>query len=464
MLHDSPRSLFGTSGIRGLVNESLTPEVALKAGLAFAAFLANQGTVVVGRDVRTQSQLIQNALTTGLLAGGVNVVDCGVTVTPALLHALKNYRYEGGVSVTGSHTPAQMTGILLFLGDTGEMDQSHEVRFEEIYRDNQPGRMPWNQLGKLAVLEVKENYFEALRKHLGLIQGYRIVADPGNGAAYDTLSSALESMGCEVITINEEPDGRFPSRSPYPQPSTLGQLSRAVVENGADLGIGTDSDGDRAIFVTSTGEALWGDITGALFAMHELDARNGGRVIVTINTSSLIQRVCKEHAGLVTVTRVGPPAMVEGIRKNSDAIFAIEESGKYIWPQVIMYGDAAFATGKLLQIMKSTQKSLNELRGDLPRFHLLKQNIPCPFELEPRAMELLMRSWKASGNEQVLAIDGLRVDYQDHSWFLVRPSGTEPVLRCYGEAPDLEKARLLLNIATGLANDSVVKLQRQKEP
>jgi phosphomannomutase/phosphoglucomutase len=245
-----------------------------------------------------------------------------------------------------------------------------------------------------------------------------------------------------------------------PQPSTLTQLSKAVKEEKADLGVGTDSDGDRAIFVAADGEVLWGDVTGALFARNELRTYGGGRVITTVNTSSLIQLVCEEQGGKVTVTKVGPPAMAEALRKHADAIFAIEESGKYIWPKILLYGDAALATGKLLQIMKNEQKTLEELQSELPKLHRLKYNVPCAEELKSRAMEAVRLLWKEEKDTEVLTIDGLRVTYTDFSWFLLRASGTEPMLRCYGEGRSIEDARRLLNIATELAHTAIKKASR----
>jgi phosphomannomutase/phosphoglucomutase len=456
-----PNKLFGTSGIRGTIDEFLTPEFAHKAGLAYATLLGNKGVVLVGRDVRFNSQLIQITLMSGLLAGGVEVIDCGVVPTPALLFALKKEGFTAAVSVTGSHNPPEMTGMLFFLSDSGELDQIAENEFERIFQLERWRGLSRRKAGSLRSLDITETYLNELQKQLGNVGGYRVVVDPGNGAAFQTLRVALQRQGCEVLTINGTPDGRFPARSPYPQPSTLSQLSKAVQEGKADLGVGTDSDGDRALFVTESGEVLWGDVTGALFARDELRRGGGGRIITTVNTSSLIQLLCQEYGGKVTVTRVGPPAMVEALRSHDDAIFAVEESGKYIWPKILLYGDAALAAGKLLQIMKRENKTLEELQCDLPRLHRLKGTVPCADELKSKALEAAQEMWKEEETDaKVLTIDGLRVSYPDFSWFLLRASGTEPVLRCYGEGRSIEDARRLLGVATGLAQRSIEKARQ----
>lgn len=453
-----PARLFGTSGIRGLVDKSLTPELAAKAGLTFATFLENKGTVLVGRDVRPQSQLIQNAVMSGLAAGGVDVLDCGVAPTPAVLFALKKNQLTAALTVTGSHTPASITGLLFFLGDTGEMDDRGEKRFEEIFTSERFCRLPWNEVGSVRTLDVLDDYPEQIQKLIGDLGSFCVVVDPGNGAAWATLGAALKWLGCDVITINDHPDGTFPSRSPYPQPSTLGQLSSAVKDAKADLGVGTDSDGDRALFVTELGQVLWGDITGALFTKNELKKRRGGgRIITTVNTSSLIQFLAQEYGGDVTVTKVGPPAIAGALREHRDTIFALEESGKYIWPEILLYGDAAIATGRLLQIMKLEQKSLEELQSELPKFHQLKFALPCPDELKWRALDIAMTMWKETKDVRISTVDGLKVTYSDSSWFLLRASGTEPALRCSAESRKSDEVKRLLDVATKLAQNAITK-------
>jgi phosphomannomutase/phosphoglucomutase len=454
----SPGRLFGTSGIRGQVDDSLSPEVAVRAGLSFAALLQNKGSVLVGRDVRSNSQLIESALVSGLLAGGIDVLDCGIVPTPALLFAIKKLHYSAGVMVSGSHTPAPTTGLLFFLADTGEMDERDELRFEDFFRSEQLKRMPWNEVGSLSSLGILETYFDELGKELGSIGEFRVVVDPGNGAAWRTLGTVLENAGCQVVTINGKPDGTFPGRSPYPQPSTLGQLASTVKDAKADLGVGTDSDGDRALFAKS-GDVLWGDTTCAIFVKDELRNHDGGHIITTINTSNVIRSLCQEHGGTLTVTKVGPPAMAEALRHERNALIATEESGKYIWPQVLMYGDAALAAGKLLQIMKREGKSLEELESELPRFHQFKSTIPCPDQLKSRVLEVAAGMWKDTKGVEVSTIDGIKVNYRNNSSFLLRASGTEPTLRCYAESLNLDEANKLREIVNALAHDALAKAE-----
>lgn len=458
----SPR-LFGTSGIRGRLDEFLTLEFAERVCLSFATLLDNQGTCLVGRDVRPESELLQKAVMSGLWAGGIAVLDCGIVPTPATLFALKKLQYKAAVMVTGSHVPTPTTGMLFFLDDTGEMDSRGEGRVEGVFRSEQWRRMPRNEAGSIGRLEILDIYQNEIRRELGSLGKYRVVVDPGNGATCATLGRILEDLGCEVLTINGLPDGTFPSRSPYPHPSTLGQLASTVKDAKADLGVGTDSDGDRALFVTEDGHVLWGDITGALFVKNELEIHGGGRIISTVNTSGLVQLLCQRYGGNLTVTRVGPPAIAEALRNHRDVIFATEESGKHIWPHAILYGDAALAAGKLLQIMKSEDKSLQELQSELPRFHQFKSTIPCPERLKSQAFRGVLDMWKPPKDVQISTIDGLKATYPDLSWFLVRPSGTEPIFRCQSEGQNLHEARRLFEMATELVRNAIAKAENNRK-
>jgi phosphomannomutase/phosphoglucomutase len=457
----SPR-LFGTSGIR-CENEDLTSEIAEKLGRTFAMYLDGRGTVLVGRDVRLHSKRIQTALIRGLLTGGVDVDDCGVAPTPALLFALKETHASAGVIVSGSHTPPEIAGILFFLGDTGEMDPTGEKEFETIYHSQPWRESPPENKGSVRSTEVLELYLREISMLLGNIGGYKVVVDPGNGATCATLARALDALGCSVTTINGEPNGRFPSRPPNPQPSTLTQLSSAVEEAQADLGVGTDSDGDRALFATPNGRVLWGDIAGALFAQNELQKLGGGTIITTVNTSNIVKLVCQERGGRLIVTKVGPPAIAQALRSNQRIIFATEESGKHIWPEIILYGDAALATGKLLQIMSARGLGLESLVETLPKFYQLKSTLECPDDLKAKVMKLVADEW--GGDEQVhtSTLDGLKAEYPDLTWFLVRASGTEPVVRCSAEGKSMDDARKLLTKATELARFAINKAKEGRQ-
>ena len=392
----------------------------------------------------------------GCLVGGLDVVDCGLTPTPALLVALREEKAQGGLMVSGSHTPPEIAGILFFEADTGETDPSGQRKFDNLYRAE-----PWIESsprkGSLRSMDVTDMYLGTLAREVSRIEGYKVVVDPGNGATCRTLPRALQAFGCTVTTINGEPNGKFPSRLPNPQPATLTELSKAVRESGSDIGVGTDSDGDRAIFATSDGHVLWGDLTGALFARDVLEGGGSDTIVATVNTSSMIKVICQEHQGRLIITKVGPPAIAEALRTVENIAFATEESGKHIWPQTILYGDAALSSGKLLEIIDKHGMSLAELTATLPTFYQLKSEIDCADSLKSRAMQSIIDTYKTEQNCTISTIDGLKSEYPDLSWFLIRASGTEPLLRCNAEGKTMEQTRELLSKANELAKTGLEK-------
>lgn len=452
--------LFGTSGIRGTANVEMTPEMATKLGATFASFLGNKGTVAVGRDVRLPAKLLHYAFIAGVLAGGVDFEDCGLAPTPAVLWAVKKRGLDGAAVVTGSHTPSEMIGFLFFMGDTAEFSVRESYRFEKIFF-NKPKVAAWNEVGKCSEVDVSDLYLRSVLEHVDIRKisssGFKVVIDPGNGASALICDKIFRAAGVEVIAINGEPDGMFPNRDPYPRPEVLSELVREVSEHEADIGSATDADGDRAIFVDDEGRALWGDISGCIFVRDVLRKHGGGVITAPVNTSKLIEWVCAAHNGKITYTKVGPPHIVSGL-KTVKALFGMEETGKNIWPDAILYGDWALATLKMLEIMAKEQKSLSELVKESPRFYMRKKAFHCPEKLKNAVVMNALEAWEKREEEaEVVTIDGAKIVYPDGSWVLLRPSGTEPVFRVYAESQVFTRVEELMKVGSDLIEDSLLR-------
>ncbi|MDG6938888.1 MAG: hypothetical protein JRN39_00565 [Nitrososphaerota archaeon] len=435
--------LFGTSGIRGLINRNLTPEFSSAMGLAYAALLGNEGLVVAGMDLRPQSRPVFDSAVSGLVAGGVDVLDAGAVPTPALLHLLRGSRAKGGLMVTGSHTLPPITGLLFFMGDAGESDQRMERSLERLHSSSGLRRSPFNRLGKRERADALAPYLEEMRRvDVGDVSGFRVAFDAGNGSMAGVAKEVLEPRGVKVTALNDVPDGSFPNRSPYPRRETLGRLSKTVRAGRMDFGVGTDGDGDRAIFCTAGGKVLWGDVTGALLADHELRGRRGS-VVAPVNSSRLIEHVCRKRGARLVTTRVGPPAIAAALRENPDAVFGFEETGKCIWPGFLLYGDSAYSTLKAMAMLRSAG-SMERLLEGLPALYMEKRMIRCP---EGEKGRVLKAASAAVGREfpdaSIVTLDGVKAEMGDGSWLLLRPSGTEPYFRCYAEAGSRGKAESL---------------------
>lgn len=441
--------LFGTSGIRGKAKIDITTELALKLGHTFASLLGNEGTVVVGRDVRLFAQDLSEALISGLLSRGLNVEDCGVAPTPAILWTLKKRKLNGAVVVTGSHTPKDMIGFLFFMKDTAELSYNESILFENLY-NNEIKRFSYNKNGKRIKIDISEIYLQSILEHVDINKisssNYKVVLDPGNGASTYFCSDIFNKAGVETVIINNEPNGLFPNRDPYPRPEVLNVLSRKVRELNANFGSASDGDGDRAIFVDDQGKVLWGDISGAIFAKNELIKSGGGAIVAPINSSQLIAWVCQNYCGQVFFTKIGPPAIVDKM-KEKNAIMGLEETGKNIWPDSIFYGDWVLSSLKMLEIMIKEKKSLSDLTKTFPNFYMKKEAFYCDKNMKKLVLTQILEEWKKRDEHaQLITIDGIRINYEDNSWIMFKPSGTEPIFRVYSEGTTQERVKELANM------------------
>ncbi|RLG62683.1 phosphoglucosamine mutase, partial [archaeon] len=238
------RRLFGTNGIRGVANRELTPELALRVGLAVGAYFGG-GRLIVGRDGRFGSLMVQRAVEAGLHSAGSTIYDVGVMPTPAIQYAVKHFGMDGGVIITASHNPPEYVGIKVVASNGVELPREEEVKVEEIFFEERFLRADWRGLGSTHRLSgVLDVYLEAVKSHVDVDairrRGFRVVVDPGNGVGALSTPRLLRELGCRVYAINSHIDGSFPGRPPEPRPEYLGGLSNAVRDVGADLGAAHD--------------------------------------------------------------------------------------------------------------------------------------------------------------------------------------------------------------------------------
>jgi len=447
------RKLFGTSGIRGVLGRNIFPTTAYEMGIVFARFLGNEPKIIVGCDVRIQSWVLYHQVILGLVQGGAKVSMAGITPTPALIHTQSELSYHGSVMVTGSHSIPSVTGLLFFLKDSGETDPDSQHELERLYpkallMKSSGGRIE----GKIDTLQI---YFKRIEKSSIKLDGMKLVFDSGNGSMAGVAGKLLKELGAKTILLNEIQDGNFPGRSPYPRKETLRDLRNKVVECGAEFGVATDGDGDRAIFATNDGQVLEGDVIGSLLADEELHFKNG-KIVAPINSSNLINYVCKLHNTQLITTNVGPPQIVQAIRNNPDVIFALEETGKYIWPDQLLYGDAIYSTLKLVSLLKRRGTSLRQEVSLLPKYYMEKKIVRCKEEEKQRVLNRALKiSKKLYPEGKFILQDGIKIIFDSDSWILLRPSGTEPFFRCYAESKSKEETARLVSEGMKILHESI---------
>src|SRR5256712_4437319 len=423
--------LFGTNGIRGVAGKEIGSSLAFRVGSALGTLFSKE-RVLIGRDGRLSSPMLLEGLAAGLLAQGNDVEDRGLITTPALEFMVKNTSSSAGVMITASHNPPEYNGFKVVDSDGIEIPRSKEEQMELlIHRDkwrasNPPGQWVIRE-GRIG------SYFEKVESQvLGRdgVGNLKIVVDTGNGVSVLTTPRLLRKLGARVIGVNDVIDGEFPGRNSEPRPENLGSLSKIVREEGADLGIAHDGDGDRAIFVDETGVVQPGDRTLALVEDELLRNHPGATIVTPINTSMVVSEIAKKRKGKLILTKVGSIEVSRTIVRVG-ALLGGEENGGIFYAPHHPVRDGTMAAGLVVNAVIRNGKSLSRLLDRLSKFHMVKEKIPCNEEAKDRAIHTLRTKLKGRISS---TLDGIRVDIEGRGWVLVRASGTEPLLRLYAEA------------------------------
>lgn len=429
--------LFGTFGVRGVSNLELSPRLAFELGLALASYLGG-GEVAVGYDNRTSSEMLEQACVAGLLAGGCGVLKLGLVPTPVLSFAIKHFGCEAGVMITASHNPPEYNGIKFWDSTGAGFRRSEEEQIERMISRRNWRRVPWHEVKGTKKVDALTPYLRALLSKVhGVKRELKVVVDCANAAGSVVTPGLLTSLGCKVVSLNCQLDGYFPGRPAEPSPENLRGLARAVKACGADLGIAHDGDADRTIAVDEKGQVLTGDRVFALVALHYLEEREKPKIVTTVATSSVLDEVARRLKGEVVRTRVGEPEILEYFRKHGGDLGG-EENGGVIFFDWVPCRDGILTAAELVGMLASSGLSMSELDATLPSYFQIKEKVRCPEELKPRVLKALEERFS---RYELDLTDGVRATFEDGSWLLVRPSGTEPIFRCFVEARDLKRAR-----------------------
>jgi len=441
----SERKLFGTNGIRGLVNVELTPEMAIKVGCAIGTFFGRKN-LLLGYDARTSGPMLAKAVISGLTATGCHVFFAGMAPTPALQYAVKNHKMDGGVIITASHNPPEYNGIKVIWSDGIETSHEQEVEIENIYFDNKIVFAEWDKLGALQELPgINDEYVQAIKNHVDpqkiAQKHFHVVVDAANSVGGLTAPPLLRELGCKVTTINANIDGTFPGRLPEPRPESLTDLSSTVKAIGADLGVAFDGDADRSIFVDENGVIYWGDKTFAVIIKQFLIKNPGAKIITPVSSSTLIKDTVEAYKGELIWTKVGSVTVSQKMKELNAKLGGEENGGVFYGPHQAVR-DGAMTTALILNIMAETGEKLSKLVAEQPQYFIEKGKIDCPDE---KKEILLQKLYEQVKSENISTIDGVKIWFSDNSAILIRPSGTEPVFRLYAEAKNQEKALKLVD-------------------
>ncbi|HKV70000.1 MAG TPA: phosphoglucosamine mutase [Gemmatimonadales bacterium] len=451
--------MVGVSGIRGIVGTDLTPENVARYAAAFGVWAKN-GTgeagrgkrvrVVVGRDARTSGPMLQAAAVAGLQSVGVDIVDIGLTTTPTIQLAVEHHHARGGIILTASHNPIEWNALKFVGADGIFLDTVDGARVRDLAAGDSLPRADWSGIGQVLeddtsitrhldlILNLKAIDVRAIRK-----RRFRVALDCVRGAGGAIMPELFERLGCRVVAINLETDGRFP-RPPEPIPANLTALGKLVRSKKADLGVAVDPDVDRLALVDERGRAIGEDYTLA-FAVRALlgkwkgPKRKLGPVVVNLSTSLVVDDAARDGGVDILRAPVGEAHVARMILGSRSPIGG-EGNGGVMYPALHAGRDAPLAAAMVLALLARVQRPVSEIVAAHPRYVIVKGKVPRGAALD-RVYQALRSRFPDAG---VNTDDGLRLAWSDR-WLHVRPSNTEPIIRLIAEAPTGADAELLVD-------------------
>ncbi|NHZ69998.1 MAG: phosphomannomutase/phosphoglucomutase, partial [Thermotogales bacterium] len=447
--------IFRAYDIRGIVGETLSVDLAYDIGRAIGseAYYRGEQTVVVGRDGRLSGPDMTAALIRGLKATGRDVKDIGQVPTPVLYFAAQYLGANSGVMVTGSHNPKDYNGFKIVLG--GETLANEAI--DSLRQRIESGDMLTGE-GSVEEVDVLPDYIERVKSDVQVVRPIRVVVDCGNGVAGEAAPKLLQALGCEVVELFCEIDGNFPNHHPDPGKTENAALIQAVQEQGAELGIAFDGDGDRIGVISSQGEIIWPDRLLMLLAIDVLSRNPGAQIIYDVKSSRHVAEVVAEHGGEPLMWATGH-SLIKAKMKETGALLAGEMSGHIFFKERWFgFDDALYSAARLLEILANQQGSSSDLFATLPdSMNTPELNVPMA-EGEPKLFMEKLLNGAHFENARIATVDGLRVEFEK-GWGLVRASNTTPSLVLRFEADDElalstiqdEFRRVMLQVDPGLS-------------
>ena len=444
--------MLSVSGMRGLVGQSLTPEIVARYAAAVGTWLRTTGTddtpdaptVILGRDSRPSGEMVEQAAVSGLVATGCRVIRLGIATTPGVAVMVRHLRAQAGIVLTASHNPIQWNGVMVLRHDGVAPPPEQAQQIIDRFHNG-----PIQYVGVEDMIPTQHNdqtprvHAEAILPHID-VEAVRkaplkVVVDSVHGAGGPETLYLLHHLGVELVHLYAEPTGLFP-HTPEPTRENLVGLSDDVVKHGAAIGFAQDPDADRLAIVDEKGRYIGEEYTLALAAAHVMG--KGDVAAANLSTSRMVDDVAAKVGGTVVRTPVGEANVAAAIQ-DQNAVIGGEGNGGVIWPKVIHVRDSLVGIALLLEMLAKRGEPLSSLVDEMPAYAIVKDKIP----VDPAVVERLGKRMRtAFQGQRIDEQDGVRVDVDD-AWVHVRPSNTEPILRLIAEAPDQARARELIEQA-----------------
>ena len=437
--------MVSVAGIRGIVGDTLTPDIVAKYAAAFGTWLGG-GLVMLGTDSRPSRDMVKHAAIAGLTAVGCDVQDLGIATTPTIqLWTEKTADAKGGVALTASHNPVEWNALKLFDSEGMFLDTNQGKEIQAIFQRNQYSWVTWQRLGSVHSVD------DPLKLHIDAVLGrsliqlpkirerqFKVAVDGAGGAGGPLIVRLLETLGCKVFPIGCEPTGIF-HRNPEPLPEALTDLCNLVKQHHIDIGFALDPDGDRLAVVDNTGRAV-GEENTVVAVVDFVLKKKPGPVVVNLSTTQAVDDIAKHHGVSVTRSLVGESYVAKEM-KRVGAVIGGEGNGGVMFPEVHTSRDAAVGITLILQSLVESGRTSDELFTALPQYVMLKERIPLGTKDANVILKELRKRWEGPSLDNR---DGFK-QMLPNGWIQVRPSNTEPILRIFVEAIDQKQAHQYLD-------------------
>ena len=428
---------FGTSGMRGFIDDEISESLCWRVGTAIALYFGEGSKLVIAYDTRPGAERLAGICAAAMKNVGVEVINLGIAPSPYACAAIILKGLNGGLMVTGSHMPYDRIGLIP-LDETGIIPAREKT--EKLAKMVKEIPEPLDASGALPEPENFDYDFLTFTQEIIDSQlpgkGIRVALDTGGATGAGKVSRLMNDLGCDVKTIHDQPMDHAPRRM-EPRIDSVDELIKLVQDTGADFGAAYDADCDRVLFVDEKGTPLSEDLTAIIFAEY-LYAHGGGDIVTPVNSSGLIKKIWQ---GQVIDCIIGPPEISLAAIQNN-AVFAYEESGKYFFPPRVMWADGLISTAFMAKILSTSRKSLSTIVSEFPRHVQIKRNIKGTWKQMDDLLVKIKTGFHPQG-AKLNDIDGLKYVFNDGSWLLIRPSGTESLMRVYVDSPSPTRAREL---------------------
>ena len=447
--------LFGSSGIRGLANVQITNILAQRIGLAIATI--HEGcTAVIGRDARLTGPMLEAALTSGINAAGGDVLQIGLVPTPVTAWTLTETGADTGIAITASHNPPPYNGFKIFSKRGLSLTVSEQLQLEKILEYKKYRSVDWNQVGTADEIEVIKSYSNMLADNIEIESEYKVALDCFCGATSTLAPLAFSEFPLRPKIINAVPDGQFPAGDPEPTNETLQRLGEYIKLTDSDFGFGFDGDGDRMMPVGKNGKIMNPDRVLAAYAGYVVDKNNGGIIVTHVGASMSIEDMIRESGGKVIRTPVGD-AFVSEAMINNEAVFGGEPVGAWIFPEHHMCPAGVMGALKIIEALEYLDLTMEEFIESAPEYPINRIKINCPNQAKSNVMKEVKDYYSEvfKDIQSVNTLDGIRLETST-GWVLIRPSGTEPLIRITVEGKTHQDVESIMEKAKKLVTKVIV--------